>query len=113
MISADTPIPGDPTIDAWSMLEVAHEARDRYDKAYDAADEYMRVAAMRLLLDGEDVCRVAKACGFDLAKTPAQPQHESWLFNPFGVSSGSGSAEKFRGWLGETVAEMVQEATRG
>ena len=112
MISADTPIPGDPTIDAWSMLEVAHEARDRYDKAYDAADEYMRVAAMRLLLDGEDAQRIAAACGFDL--TAASPQR-SYL-GIGGIAFGGqqvGQADGFRAWLEKTFAEIINEATRG
>jgi len=91
-----------------AMLEVIEESRQRAMAQRDAAVEHMASAAVSALVAGEDIRRIAKACGFDLEAPPVVRTESggSFFAISWGVKSES-QVERFAQWLGEAVRNMA------
>lgn len=105
--------PEQPQATPESMLEVIAEAREAAESRVVAASSMIVPYAIRALLDGVPVAKVAETCGFDTTEQP-EPQSYDDIFSGMSFFGGSSKprrvgADAFAHWLGQKFTEYVKE----
>jgi hypothetical protein len=117
-LNPDRAVPGDPPINAESMLEVLGESRELYQRRIDAARDLMVPYAIRALLDGADPRQVAHCCGFQVGqqvqqvpdRNPMESMMRSMGYTLFAYDDQpSNPMEAFATWVGDKLTEFVKE----
>lgn len=111
----DRPVPGDPPIDARSMLDVIADHRVRTQQQLEAAQKMIIPYAIRAILDGEDVLEVAAMCGF-LGNVTIEDEGVVMVDVSTGRVVGrppSSTREEFANWLCQHLFNLITGRTPG
>lgn len=121
----DRALPGDPPIDAKSMLDVIAEAEARAKQQLASVKAMAVPYAIRAILDGADVREVAASCGFLQNVIVEDPNHQEislpgWGdviidMRTMGIVGRPGedrTIDDFAEWLGKELMKLIQEKAR-
>lgn len=99
------------------MVAVIAESRERATQQRDASEDFLASAALKAIVEGEDVRAVARLCGFDPGEEVTRTEDAdpirsaSILFSLYGYGGGARQTglDAFADWLSEKLAARIRE----